>query len=162
MLINLLFRFHSNVFIDRLKSWYLLKTGKLGDIVGNKFGHNFQIKGNVFINGKITVNSNVMIASSSTCKISIGNYVLIGPNCVIRNADHGFSDTSIPIRLQSKNCQDITIEDDVWIAANCIILKGSIIKKGCVIGAGSIVTKRDILEPYGVYAGNPLKLLYKR
>ena len=162
MLINLLFRLPSNIFFDKIKSWYLFKSGKLEIRNNNKFGMNFQIKGNVHIKGNLSANSNVLIAASGKCRISIGNYVLLGPNCVIRNADHGFSDINIPIRLQKKKCLDIIIEDDVWVASNCIILKGSVVKKGCIIGAGSVVTKNDILEPYGVYAGKPLKLLFNR
>ena len=104
MLFNLLFRLHSNALFDRLKSLYLFRIGVIKNSNNNKFGFNFQVKGNVFIKGNFSANSNVLIAASGDCKISIGDYVLIGPNSVIRNADHGFSDLNIPIRLQKKKC----------------------------------------------------------
>ena len=53
-----------------------------------------------------------------------------------------------------------TIGSDVWIGDNSVILCGVDIAHGCVIGAGSIVTKST--EPYGVYVGNPARLLKKR
>jgi len=37
--------------------------------------------------------------------------------------------------------QRVTIESDVWIGANVIILPGITIGKGAIIGAGSVVTK---------------------
>ena len=47
----------------------------------------------------------------------------------------------------------VVIEDDVWIGASSIVLKGVRIGAGAVIGAGSVVT-RDI-PPYAIAAGNP-------
>ena len=47
----------------------------------------------------------------------------------------------------------ITIEDDVWIGANSLILDGVTIRTGSVIGAGSIVTKST--KPYSINFGSP-------
>lgn len=52
------------------------------------------------------------------------------------------------------------IEDDVWIASCCVVLPGCRIRKGSVIAAGAVVTCDT--EAYGVYAGNPARLIKKR
>ena len=52
------------------------------------------------------------------------------------------------------------IEEDVWIGANVTLLKNAHISKACVIGACSVVTKKT--EPYGIYVGNPAKLIKYR
>ncbi len=52
------------------------------------------------------------------------------------------------------------IGNDVWIGANVIVIQGVNIGNGCVVGAGSVVTKD--LQPYGIYAGAPAKLLRLR
>lgn len=65
---------------------------------------------------------------------------------------------SISDHYQSKG--NVEIGNDVWICENVIILSGIKIGDGVVIGAGSIVTK-DLL-PYGIYAGNPAKLIKYR
>jgi len=51
------------------------------------------------------------------------------------------------------------IEDDAWIGANAIILKGVTVGRGAIIGAGSVVTK-DV-PPMCVYAGNPATFVRK-
>ena len=51
------------------------------------------------------------------------------------------------------------IEDDVWIGANAIILKGVTVGRGAIVGAGSVVTKN--IPEMSVYAGNPASLVRK-
>ena len=104
----------------------------------------------------IVIGHHVGISGSSIAaseRIEIGNYVLIGSGCLITDSD------SHPIDAEGRRAggqpqaKPIVIEDDVFIGARSIILKGVRIGRGSVIGAGSVVT-RDI--PQGVIAaGNP-------
>lgn len=56
---------------------------------------------------------------------------------------------------------DIVIGNDVWVGARVVVLPGVHIADGCVVGAGSVVTS-SLSEPYGIYAGNPARLLRHR
>lgn len=56
---------------------------------------------------------------------------------------------------------DILIGNDVWFGARVIVLPGVHVADGCVVGAGSVVT-RSLGEPYGIYAGNPARLIHRR
>ena len=56
---------------------------------------------------------------------------------------------------------DIVIGNDVWIGARVVVLPGVHIADGSVVGAGSVVTS-SLAEPYGIYAGNPARLLRHR
>lgn len=56
---------------------------------------------------------------------------------------------------------DIVIGNDVWFGMRVILLPGVRVADGCVVGAGSVVTD-NLTEPYGIYAGNPARLLRHR
>jgi maltose O-acetyltransferase len=53
---------------------------------------------------------------------------------------------------------EVVIEDDVWVAANVIILPGVRIRRGSVVVAGSVVTK-SFDEEAVLLAGNPAKIV---
>lgn len=91
-------------------------------------------------------------------RITIGDRVTVGANCVIVDTD--FHPSDVTARQRSPNCADtapVTIEDDVFIGMNCQILKGVTIGRGSVVGAGSIVT-RDA-PPGAILAGNPARVI---
>jgi maltose O-acetyltransferase len=92
---------------------------------------------------------------------------MFGPNTKLIGGDHASKRIDIPMFNQEKNDDDIKnlesniiIEDDVWVGAGSIILKGVRIGKGSIIGAGSIVTKT--IDPYSVVVGNPAKKIRSR
>lgn len=111
------------------------------------------------------------VGMSSPCiriqeKLTIGNHVNIGGNCTIYDTDAHPIDYLARrggkiINLNDPNttvqCAPVTIEDDVWIGANCIILKGVTIGARSVIGAGSVVTKS--IPADCIAAGNPCKVI---
>lgn len=90
----------------------------------------------------------------------IGNDVMTGSHVVFVSGarQHGFEDTSRPIRQQHGHKQQLLIGDDVWIGTQAVIMAD--ISPGTVIGAGSIVTKT--FEPKVVIAGNPARKLRAR
>lgn len=54
---------------------------------------------------------------------------------------------------------DSIIKNDVWIGDEMMMLGGGIIENGCVIGARSLLPPNFRSEPYGIYAGNPARLI---
>ncbi len=114
--------------------------------------------GNITIGSYCTINPYCMLYGNGG--LTIGNNVRIATHTVIVAGNHIFSSRDLPICEQGISTKGIKIDDDVWIGCNCSILDGVHIKKGCVIGAGSVVTRST--EEYGVYVGNPAKLIKKR
>lgn len=115
------------------------------------------------------------VGISSAClwakeQITIGNDVNIGGDCIIMDNDahpHDFMKRRTEYErqvgwqgyLDEISSAPVVIEDDVWIGARCIILKGVHIGARSIIAAGSVVTK-DI--PADVIAGgNPCKVIRK-
>jgi acetyltransferase-like isoleucine patch superfamily enzyme len=97
--------------------------------------------------------------------VFIGEDCLIAPNVFMSSTVHVFDlYKGMSIRDQEKNylkshdslpSKPIKIGNDVWLAANTVILPGVSICSHVVIGANSVVNK-TIEEP-GVYAGSPAR-----
>lgn len=52
---------------------------------------------------------------------------------------------------------DIVVDEDVWIGARTILLRGTHLGRGCIVGAGSVV--RGAVPPYSIVMGNPAKVI---
>lgn len=92
-------------------------------------------------------------------KIIIGNNCLIAANTqIIDGNGHQLSFENPKNRINTTDIgKEIIIEDNVWIAANCIILGGTVIGKGSIITANSVV--KGNVPPNSIYGGNPAKLI---
>jgi len=93
-----------------------------------------------------------------TGSIDVGNRLTISDGAIIFTHTHPLSGDEQDWRPEPIQYSPLTIGDDVWIAANAIILESvGKIGDGAVIAAGSVVTK-DV--PAGaIVVGNPAKAL---
>lgn len=116
--------------------------------------------GDLIIGEDCVINSGCVLYTGNG--IHIGSGVAIAANCTFAPVNHEYRQRDIPIRSQGfrPSKGGISIEDDVWIGANCVILDGAILRRGCVIGAGSVI--RGEIPAYSVQAGNPPVLLSNR
>lgn len=153
------------------------KISSLADIEVSSKGNKLTVHDNVMIdsfvkikfvggNGNVEIGENSFINSGcvlySGNGIKIGSNVLIAANCTLAPVNHAYElkDKTIIEQRFKPSKGGIIIEDDVWIGAGVVILDGAFIKKGSVIGAASIVNITT--EEFGIYAGNPLKLIKYR
>ncbi len=110
---------------------------------------------------EITIGDNVGMSSTRMWihdSLTIGNNVKIGAGVLFIDTDCHPLDFNIR-RNSNDGTQSapIVVEDDVWIGAQSIILKGVTIGARSIIGAGSVVTK-DIPADR-IAAGNPCKVV---
>jgi len=100
-----------------------------------------------------------IIAARST--VRIGSKVLFGPEVTVIGGGHNIAEPGRAMAdVHEKRDGDdlgVVIEDDVWVGARAIILRGVTVRRGSVIGAGAVVT-RDV-PPYSVVAGCPARVL---
>jgi acetyltransferase-like isoleucine patch superfamily enzyme len=109
----------------------------------------------------ITIGEDFAMTGGTICadtRIEIGDRVTVGANSTIVDTD--FHPIAPSLRLSTPNLGESSptiIEDDVFIGANCMVLKGVRIGRCSVIGAGSIVVSS--VSPYSVAAGVPAKVI---
>jgi len=117
----------------------------------------------------ISVGSDVFIGSgakflASNSTITIGSKVMFGPNVTVLGGDHNTSSVGkFMFDCKEKKQGDdlpVVFEDDTWIGAGSIILKGVTVSRGSIIAAGSVVTK-DVPE-YTIVAGVPARPIDSR
>lgn len=136
------------------------------------------------------VHRDVVIGTGSEVKVGtaidpasiIGSYVYIGKYCNVTRAkigsyssvangvsigqgEHDITKISTNSLFYDHAYDELTkenliIEEDVWIGADSIILRGLVIGRGAVIGANSVVTKS--VPRYAVVVGSPARVIKYR
>lgn len=146
-----------SLFVNRCKN-ASISVGKecrfMSKSWGNNIGLNHQCMLSAEKDAVLTIGDKCSFSGDSIrCfeKISIGNHVRVGANCLIIDGDAHQDDP------RSGRNKPIVIEDNVWIGGAVTVMKGVTIGKNSLIGYGSIVTK-DI--PANVIAaGNPCRVV---
>jgi len=114
-------------------------------------------------------------------RLSVGNDVRFGPDNMIvaandvRIGDHCRTGPGVKIYDTDLHALDpdrrrqnygtiehaataaVRIEDDVWIGANAVILKGVTLHRGAIVGAAAVVA--DDVPAMTVVAGNPARII---
>jgi len=116
-------------------------------VVGS--GGRLEIGESVFINYGCSISANAFVRIGDRC--SIGTYVII--------MDNDFHQTDPERREERPPSAPVVLEENVWLGARVIVLKGVTIGHDTTIGAGSVVT-RDI-PPRCVAAGVPARVIRK-
>ena len=95
------------------------------------------------------------------CSISASKLVEIGPYCNIGTyvlmMDNDYHSLDPDKRLEMPESRPIVLEENVWLGARVIVLRGVRIGAGSVVAAGSVVTK-DV-PPRTLVAGVPAKVI---
>lgn len=124
-------------------------------------------------NTKLGEHSYIGVGSWTTC-CDIGPYCSIGANANIGLTLHTLDTiSSSPIFQLKHNATGVswtecdyapntletprtTLEADVWIGSDAIIMSGVVLHTGCVVGAGAVVT-HDV-PPYAIVVGVPARI----
>ncbi len=101
--------------------------------------------------------SGAMVAAIQSVSIGkrVGKRIMVGVNASISDADWHPVDPVRRAALEQGDSSPVVIEDDVWLGANVVVLKGVTSGKGSTIAANSVVTKS--IPPGVVAAGVPAR-----
>ena len=88
-------------------------------------------------------------------RITLGSKVAVSQRTFLCAGSHDIRSLSRPLVTGP-----IVIEDHVWIAAECFVHPGVVIREGAVIGARSVVLKE--MPAWSLCAGNPCRRIKDR
>lgn len=96
--------------------------------------------------------------------VEIGDRCFLGPGTKILSSTYEFqgfyTSQHLPDGASEVRYGDIKICDDAHLGANCVVMPGVTVGEGALVGANSFVNRN--LKPWGIYFGNPVKLIGMR
>lgn len=107
-----------------------------------------------------TMGKNVSLNSGNVincqASITLGDDVILSPNVQIYDHDHDYACEG-GVAAGKFITAPVSIGSNVWIGANCVILRGSSIGDNCVIGANTVV-KGNIPANSVVYGARDMSI----
>ena len=115
----------------------------------------------VFIEDQVKIRYGLSIINAKTEKVIVKKYSVLAPMCTIITNSHRPT-VGVPQFLLGEShindkSQDVIINEDVWMGAQCTVLAGVSIGRGATVGARALVTK-DV-PPYALVVGMPAKIV---
>lgn len=96
--------------------------------------------------------------------VEIGDRCFLGPGTKILGSTYEFqgyyTSQHLPEGTSAIRYGRVKICDDAYIGANSVVMPGVTIGEGALVGANSFVNHN--LKPWGIYFGNPVKLIGMR
>lgn len=144
-----------SVYSESTSAWEYFKYQVFPHFKDNKY---WPIHNRSEVRGKVIIGKGARVGHRPGCviqgrgKVFIGDYVEIGPNCIIVSGNHDINNQRDVIRKET------IIGDYCWIASSAIVLAGVILGPRTIVGAGSVVTK-SFPDGYCVLAGNPARVV---
>ena len=137
--------------------FYMTSGDHVNPISSNQQGAFFtdNSEAKIYIGNNVGMSSTRMWISKG---LTIGNNVKIGACVLLIDTDSHPIDYKVRrVSNEGVKSAPIVIEDDAWIGAHSIVLKGVTIGARSIIGAGSVVTKS--IPSDCIAAGNPCKVI---
>lgn len=137
---------------DLIRYYYYRSTL---DHVGKNVSFPFGV---IFSHKDIKIGNNVRFGPFNTIAlVDFEDDIIVGQNVdfLSGSQQHVFKTKEIPIWQQGGEIQKITVFNNVWIGAKCVIMNN--INTNTVVGSGSVVVKE--FESDVIVAGNPAKII---
>jgi acetyltransferase-like isoleucine patch superfamily enzyme len=92
--------------------------------------------------------------------LTLGDDVLVGPNCVIMTGSYVYDRLDVPLQEQGTTSKSVRIGHRAWIGSNSVVLAGSDLGDNVIVSAGSVVS--GTVPPNSIVLGNPAKVIFTR
>lgn len=133
-----------------------------------KLGSNCFLAETATLIGEVEIGDNCSIWYNAVLRgdvhyIKVGNNTNIQDNATV-HATYKKSPTNIGNNVTIAHGAIIhgcTIQNNVMIGMNAVVLDNAIVEKNSIVAAGSVITKGTVVESGSVYAGVPAKKIKK-
>ncbi len=113
-----------------------------------------------FIMGRRVQVSTGCFIGAGVAGLTMGDDVLISPNCTILTGTYLFDRLDVPLQEQGTISKGVRIGHRVWIGSNSVVLAGAEIGDNVIVSAGSVVS--GSVAPNSIVLGNPAKVIFTR
>jgi acetyltransferase-like isoleucine patch superfamily enzyme len=113
-----------------------------------------------FVMGKRVQISTGCFLGAGPAGLTLGDDVLIGPNCAIMTGSYVFDRLDVPLPEQGTTSKGVRIGHRVWVGANSVVLAGAELGDNVIVSAGSVVS--GTVPPNSIVLGNPAKVIFTR
>ena len=115
--------------------------------------------GKIVVGDNCSIGKDTLIFAAKDAGVHFGDNVLIAAHCSFWDSDHGI-DRKSTIRSQPLESTPLVVGDDVWVSANCAVIRGARIGQGAVVGAGAVVNSE--IPEYSIAVGVPARVVGSR
>ena len=159
-LISIILRFFPHASsASRFKCWLLSRRGaQIGRRVKLWSGIWVDRFDGLLIGDDVTIGQDVIVVAGGG--VHIGARTMVGHGSKLISVGHNIPIKRGQMRFSGPSFNEVRIANDVWIAAQAIILPGVSVGEGAIVAAGAVVTK-DV-RPFAVVGGVPAKLMRMR
>lgn len=92
--------------------------------------------------------------------LTLGDDVLVSPNCTILTGTYQFDRLDVPLQEQGTVSKATRIGHRVWIGSNSVVLPGAELGDNVIVSAGSVVS--GPVPANTIVLGNPAKVIFTR
>lgn len=128
---------------------------------GARIGRGLVIKNrvNIKLPWKLKVGNHVWLGEDAWIdnlnNVLLGDNVCISQGALLLTGNHDYTTAAFYYRNAP-----VVVEDGAWIGAKAVVCPGVVVGSHAILTVGSIATKA--MEAYGIYQGNPAKLVRQR
>lgn len=113
-----------------------------------------------FVMGRRCQISTGCFVGAGEAGLTLGDDVLISPNCVVMTGTYVFDRLDVPLQEQGTVSKPTRLGHRVWVGSNSVVLAGAEIGDDVIVSAGSVVSGR--VPPRTIVLGNPAKVIFTR
>jgi acetyltransferase-like isoleucine patch superfamily enzyme len=150
---------------------FVFAIGKKVSMRNSSLGYHSRVASHAEVRRTIIGDFSTVGRYTKVTNTIIGKYCAISWDTTINAVSHPYDHVTISafpytprmghfVPKSKHEHRIVTIKNDVWIGANCVIMPGVTIGNGAIVGSGAVVTK-DVPD-YAIVAGVPAKIIKYR